>query len=144
MSKQSFVILSTTEGRVYLTHTATVNTPKHVTQFYLIFNKTAKFASSHHFLWCFLNNITVFQPESFCWSLSVHPTGSSHGRTPTPPSSIWDYGSSASTDSGPLFTILSLILNCSWEDTHSLLLNMGLWEFCFYRFRSLIVYGTLS
>ena len=26
----------------------------------------------------------------------------------------------------------------SWEDTHSPFLNMGLWEFCFYRFRSLI------
>ena len=28
----------------------------------------------------------------------------------------------------------------SWEDTHSPFLNMGLWEFCFYRFRSLIPY----
>jgi hypothetical protein len=37
----------------------------------------------------------------------------------TPPSSTWGSGSSASTDSGI---------------THSPFLNMGLWEFCFYRF----------
>jgi hypothetical protein len=40
--------------------------------------------------------------------------------SPTHPTSTWGSGSSASTDSGI---------------THSPFLNMGLWEFCFYRFR---------